>query len=95
MVRGMIALTLDSAKRIAIVAIIAFVVFSVLSAWLIKNVVTKLIVVVLCAGLVFAVWTQRTSLQECADKAQTVAEALDTAAPLNCTFFGKDVEVIG
>lgn len=91
----MIALTLESAKRIAIVVIIAFVVFSVLSAWLIKNVVTKLIVVVLCAGLVFAVWTQRSSLQDCADKAQAQAEALDTTTPLTCTFFGRDVEVVG
>jgi protein-S-isoprenylcysteine O-methyltransferase Ste14 len=104
MVRGMIALTVESAKNLAIWVIIGVLVLSVLSAWLIKSVLTKLIVVLLCAGLAFGVWTQRSSLQDCADKAQAKAEAEAQAqvagsdvvtAPLTCTFFGTDIEVVG
>ncbi|MGB8860017.1 MAG: hypothetical protein WCC60_12210 [Ilumatobacteraceae bacterium] len=88
----MIALSLESAKTIAIVVAIAFIAFSVISAWLIKNIVTKLVMVLLMAGLALGVWTQRTSLQDCADKVKATADALDTGN-LTCTFFGTDVEV--
>jgi protein-S-isoprenylcysteine O-methyltransferase Ste14 len=88
----MIALTLESAKTIAIVVVIVFVALSVISALVIKNIVTKLIMVVLMACLALGVWTQRTSLKECADRAQAKAEALD-ASGLTCTFFGTDIEV--
>ena len=88
----MIALTLESAKTIAIVVVVVFVVLSVISAVLIKTIVTKLIVVVLMAGFALGVWTQRTSLQDCADRARAKAEALDVSA-LTCKFFGTDIEV--
>jgi high-affinity Fe2+/Pb2+ permease len=86
------ALSLESAKTIAIVVAIAFVAFAVISAWMIKSLVTKLIMVLLMAGLALGVWTQRTSLQDCATRAKAKAEALDTT-PIKCTFFGTDVEV--
>lgn len=88
----MIALTLESAKTIAIVVVVVFVVLSVISAVVIKTVVTKLIVALLLAGLALGVWTQRTSLQDCADRARVKAEALDASA-LTCTFFGSEIEV--
>ena len=88
----MTALSLESAKTVAIVVAVAFVAFAVISAWLIKNVVTKLIMVLLMAGLALGVWTQRTSLQDCADKAAAQAEALE-ATGLTCTFFGTEIEV--
>ena len=84
----MIALSLESAKTIAIVVVIAFIALSVISALVIKSIVTKLIMVVLMACLALGVWTQRTSLQDCADK----AEALGVRG-LTCTFFGTDIEV--
>ena len=87
------ALSLESAKTIAIAVAIAFVAFAVISAWVIKNLVTKLIMVLLMAGLALGVWTQRTSLQDCATRAKAKAEALDTI-PIKCTFFGTDVEVL-
>ncbi len=88
----MIALSLDSAKTIAIVVVLFFVALSVISALVIKSIVTKLIMVVLMACLALGVWTQRTSLQDCADKAKAKAEALDVSG-LTCTFFGTDIEV--
>ena len=88
----MIALTLETAKTIAIVVAVAFVALSVISALLIKSIVTKLIMVVLMAGLALGVWTQRTSLQDCADRAQAKAEVLDGSG-LTCTFFGTEINV--
>ncbi len=88
----MIALSLESAKTIAIVVVVAFVVLSVISALVIKAIVTKLVVVVLMACLALGVWTQRTNLQECADRAQAKADTTGVGG-LTCTFFGKNIEV--
>lgn len=88
----MIALSLESAKTIAIVVVVVFVVLSVVSALLIKSIVTKLITVLLMAGLALGVWTQRSSLQECSDRAKAQVEAGDVSG-LTCTFFGTDIEV--
>jgi len=88
----MTALSLETAKTVAIVVALAFVASAVLSAWFIKNLVTKLIMVLLLAGLALGVWTQRTSLQDCATKAQEKAAAFDTTG-LTCTFFGTKIAV--
>lgn len=88
----MSALSVDSAKNIAIVLAVVFVVFSFLSAWLIKNVVTKIIMIVLMVGLAFGAWTQRTSLQDCAAKAKT-AVAKGAVSDVTCKFFGTDVNL--
>lgn len=86
----MLALSLESAKTLAIVVAAAFVVFAVVSAWMIKNITTKIIAVVVLAGLALGVWTQRTSLQDCADKAK---ERGTQEGVITCTFFGTEVEV--
>ena len=88
----MIALSLETAKAIAIVVVIAFVVLSVISALVIKSIVTKLIVAVLLACLALGVWTQRTNLQHCADRAQATSDALAVSG-LTCTFFGTEIQV--
>ncbi len=84
----MFAVSLETAKTAAIVIIIAFVVMGILSAWLIKTVVTKLIVVVVMVGLAIGVYSQRASLQDCADKAKD-----HLGKEVTCTFFGTDVKV--
>jgi len=88
----MIALSLESAKTVAILVVVVFVVLSVISALVIKSIVTKLIMVVLMACLALGVWTQRSSLQDCADRAQATAEVLDVSG-LTCTFFGTEINV--
>jgi protein-S-isoprenylcysteine O-methyltransferase Ste14 len=90
----MIALSVDSAKNIAIGAAGVFVVFSLLSAWIIKNIVGKIIMIVLMVGLALGAWTQRTSLQECADKAKAAAQAGNTSLDgVTCKFFGTEVKL--
>ena len=66
----MTALSLQSAKTIGIVVLIAFIAFAIISAWLIKNVTMKILSILLMLGLGLGVWTQRSNLQDCADRAK-------------------------
>ncbi len=84
----MFAVSLETAKTIGIVIIVGFVLIGVLSAWLIKTVVTKAIVALVMVGLAVAVYSQRASLQDCADKAKS-----NLGDEVSCTFFGTEVKV--
>lgn len=86
----MLGLTVDTAKNIAIAAILVLLALSVVSAWVIKSIVTKLVVVVLMVGLALGVWTQRSNLQDCADKAKLRGTG---QGDITCHFFGYDVKV--
>ena len=92
----MLALTLDDAKTIAIVAATALAVGAVVSFWVMKSLVQKLAVAALLGVLAFAVWTQRVSLQECADKVQDNFELAGTdvvVTDTECSFFGITVTI--
>ena len=92
----MLGLTLDDAKTIAIVASTALVVGAVMSFWIMKSIVQKLAVAALLGVLAFAVWTQRVSLQDCADKVQDNFELAGTdivVADTECSFFGLTVTI--
>jgi hypothetical protein len=91
-----LALTLDDAKTIAIVAATALAVGAVVSFWVMKSLVQKLAVATLLGVLAFAVWTQRVSLQDCADKVQDNFELADTdvvVTDTECSFFGITVTI--
>jgi len=64
----MLALSLDAAKHIAIVVVVVLVVFALVSAAAIKSVVMKLVSVLVLAGLALGVWTQRSNLEDCAQR---------------------------
>jgi hypothetical protein len=92
----MLALTLDEAKTIAIVVATVFAVGAVVSFWIMKTILQKLAVAALLALLAFAVWTQRVSLQDCADKVQDsfeLAGADVVVADTECSFFGVTVTI--
>jgi hypothetical protein len=92
----MLALTLDEAKTIAIVAATALAVGAVVSFWVMKSLVQKLAVAALLGILAFAVWTQRVSLQDCADKVQDNFELTDgdvAVTDTECSFFGFTVTI--
>ncbi|MFM2076292.1 MAG: hypothetical protein RJA49_182 [Actinomycetota bacterium] len=90
----MSALSLDSAKNVAIVVALVFLVLTVLSAWLVKNIVMKLILVLVLGGLALGAWTQRQNLVDCADQGRNAIEDGSAgAADVTCTFFGTDVKV--
>jgi predicted membrane-bound spermidine synthase len=86
------AITLDGARDGAIVAAVAGVVAAVMAVWLLKQVVSKLVTVAVVGVLVALVWSQRTSLDVCADRvAATLTDGVTDDG--SCTFFGQDVVV--
>ncbi|MET0145526.1 MAG: hypothetical protein ABW122_15900 [Ilumatobacteraceae bacterium] len=88
----MVALTFENARDWAVAVVAGAVVLAVLMAWLIKAIAAKLLTVAVLAVLVGLVWTQRSSVQDCADRVRTTlaAGAVDDTT---CTFFGREVTV--
>ncbi len=90
----MIALSVDSAKNLAIGVAVVFLALSVVSAIVVKKVVTKIILIVLLAGLALGAYTQRKSLQDCVEKGQQeITSGSAGAGSITCNFFGTDVTV--
>jgi hypothetical protein len=88
----MTALTVDSAKNLAIAVAVALVALMIVLAWVIKSVTTKIISVVIVGGLAFGVWTQRTSLQDCAKKVRDRG-VVGATTEVTCSFMGSDIKV--
>jgi hypothetical protein len=88
----MIAMTVESAKNIGIAVAGGALVVMVVMAWLIKNVVTKVMSVVILGGLAFGVWTQRSSLETCANKVKDRA-LVGGVNEISCSFLGSDIKV--
>ena len=92
----MIAITLDDAKTIGIVAAAVLVVGAIASFWVMKSIVQKIAGAVLLSLLAFAVWTQREALQDCADKVQASYERAGadvTIDDTDCSFFGVTITI--
>jgi len=92
----MIAMTLDDAKTIAVVAVTALVVGAIVSFWVLKTIVQKVAIAVLLGLLAFAVWTQRAALQDCADKVEASYERVGADVTLEdteCSFFGMSITI--
>ncbi len=92
----MLGLTLDNAKTIAIVGATALAVGAIVSFWVMNSIAQKLATAALLALLAFAFWTQRVSLQDCADKVQDSFDRAGTdiiVADTECSFFGVTVNI--
>lgn len=92
----MLAISLDTAKNIAIVLALLFAAGSVASAWIMKTIVQKVAVAAVLAIFAFAVWTQRASLQDCADKVKDAYEREGLNPQLDdtdCSFFGVTITI--
>jgi hypothetical protein len=86
----MTAMTYETAKNIGIAVVVGLVALAVISALVIKNVTAKLITALLIVGLAFGVWTQRSSLQDCAGKVRDRGIA---NTDVTCSFLGSDVNI--
>lgn len=89
----MLAVTLDQAKSIAAIAVVGLLVLALGSAWIMKTVAQKVALVTILALLAVVVWSQRSSLQECADKVRAEARTQVTSVDTTCTFFGQDITI--
>ena len=67
----MTAMTLETAKNIGIAVAVGLVALMLVMAVVVKNVTAKLLTIVVVGGMAFGVWTQRSSLQDCADKVRS------------------------
>lgn len=85
----MLALTLGQAKTIAVLVVLVLLALACAAAWLMKTVAQKAALAVILGLLALLVWTQRTSLEECADKVREGGTQVDTT----CDFFGREVRV--
>jgi len=94
-----LAITLSEAKNIGIGLVVLFLVGSVASAWIMKTIIQKVAVAAVLVLLAFAVFTQRTSLQDCADNVKAFYELReDSADPdfalgAECSFFGTTITI--
>lgn len=91
-----LGLTLDDAKTISIVAATVFAVGAIVSFWIMKTIMSKIVTAVLLALLAFGVWSQRVSLQDCADKVQDSYSRVSTDVTLadtDCSFFGLTITI--
>ena len=90
----MLALSVESAKHLAVAIIIGFAVLTLVSAMAIKSITTRIVSIVLLVGFALGVWTQRASVQECGQRVRDKAAVGDYTAT-TCTFLGTNVDVPG
>jgi hypothetical protein len=90
----LLALSLGTAKAIAVVAVVLFAIGTIVSAWLFKNVALKAAMAAVFALLTLLIWTQRSSLIDCQELVRTaVAENRSTRIDTTCSFLGQDVNI--
>lgn len=90
----MLALTLGQAQTIAVLVVVVLIGLALASAWLMKEVMQKVALVVILGLLALLVWTQRASLEECADKVKAAGLSFnDPDVDTTCSFFGRDIEI--
>jgi protein-S-isoprenylcysteine O-methyltransferase Ste14 len=85
-------LDLDTVRNVALVVVVVAVLLAAVTAFVVKAVVGKVVTIVVLGGLAVLVWSQRQTLQDCADRvgATLGAGAVDDTT---CTFFGRDVTI--
>lgn len=90
----MLALTLGQAKTIAVLVVVALIGLAVVSAWIMKEIMQKVALVVVLGLLALLVWTQRASLQECSEKVRAAGVNFnDPDVDTTCSFLGRDIEI--
>ncbi len=91
------AMTVETAKTIAIVVVLVLVLLAVVMARVMASITQKVISVVVLVALAALVWSQRTSIADCADALKEQAETASATQGLpdstSCTFFGYELEV--
>ena len=88
----MLAVTLEAAKNAAIIVVVVLVVLAIAAAWLAKMVVQKVLLALVFGLLAALVWSQRTALEDCADRVRA-SRAAGAPVDTTCTFLGRDVPI--
>jgi membrane protein implicated in regulation of membrane protease activity len=88
----MFALTLEAAKNGAIVAVVVLAALAIAAAWLMKSIAQKAALAAVLGLLAILVWTQRASLDDCANRVND-SRAAGTLTDTTCTFLGRDITI--
>jgi protein-S-isoprenylcysteine O-methyltransferase Ste14 len=87
-----LALTVDSAKNIALLVLAGVLVVGFLAFKITNSVTQKAMSLLLTMGVLLGVWTQRSNVSSCADKVR--AQAASGSDPdTTCTFFGTEIDI--
>ncbi len=85
------AVTVDTAKNIALVIAAVIVVAALLTAKFVKSVTIKAITILILGALVLGAWTQRKSAEDCVNKYKN--RPATVVGETNCKFFGVEVKL--
>ena len=93
---ALLAVDVDTMRQGAVVAIAVIVLLGLIAFKVFVNTVVRIITVVVVVALGAAIWSQRASLQDCADQVGDLRD-LDVSdvqrGSVTCTFFGVEVDV--
>jgi hypothetical protein len=93
-VSTVLAVDFETAKNTSLWTVAAAVVLALAAVWLVKEVVKKVLTVVILLAIAGLAWSQRAELTACADEVRGTVEA-GLAPDTTCTFFGQQVTVPG
>lgn len=92
--RSALAVDLPTIENGSLLTTVGIIAVAALCLWIIQKVVVKIITVAVLVALAVLIWTQRTSLQDCAGKVRDrIEQGIDADTKTTCTFFGQDVTV--
>ena len=83
----MLGITAEAAEKLAVVIVIALVLLAALFAKVLIGNLAKIAAAVLLVAAAVFVWTQRTSLQDCADKVKAETQS-SVAGKAECKVSG-------
>ena len=87
------SLTVDQAKNGSLITIAVCVVLLLLILKFISSVVTKIIFTVILAVIGGVAYSQRASLNDCAQKISREVQGNTGVTSVTCTFFGQDIAI--
>jgi hypothetical protein len=87
-----LALTLETARNVTLVGVIGFLALAIITALVLRSISQKVAVAMVFGLLAVLAWSQRASLDDCADR---VHDSLASGAVTDttCSFLGRDVTV--
>ena len=86
------ALSVQSAKTIGLLAVVLLVAVAIAAAWMLKTAAQRIAVTLIFCLLAVLVWSQRAALQDCADR---VTDSVKAGRPTDttCSFFGQEITI--
>lgn len=88
-VLAVVAVDADTLKTAAIVAIAALVVLGLVVMKVVHSIVSRILALVVTIALAGALWTQRSSLDDCVEDVRAAADP----SAVTCSFFGVAVDL--